>query len=92
MHWDWDTLGPIGAFLGIIGTGIAWIYDRWAQRVEKREARMIELWKERAAEARKDADAARRDASKWRARAMSWHSQLLRNDIEPDPPMGGDDL
>lgn len=88
---DWDVLGPLGAFLGVIGGGVAWTYDRWQRRTERREDRMIEVLKEgkAEAEAERDAEKAGRIAAERRARAY-WR-QLIQHGVTPDPEWGEDE-
>lgn len=85
---DWESLGPLGVFLGVIGGGVAWIYDRWTARADKREAAMIDSLKTQLAEAISERDEARKEAALWELRGTSWWRQLVKAGIDPDPTWG----
>ena len=87
---DWESLGPVTALLGVLGSGIAWAVGIWMRRVERREDRMIEMLKTAKAEAESERDAERRDRIMWERRAISWYRQLVDAGIEPKPPWGED--
>lgn len=88
---DWDVLGPLGVFLGVLGSGIAWVYDRWQTRTERREDRMIEMLKAGKAEAEAERDAERAAKIRAQRRARSYWQQLVAAGITPDPEWGEDE-
>ncbi|MCT1430554.1 hypothetical protein M3G50_07280 [Brachybacterium muris] len=87
---DWESLGPVTALLGVLGSGIAWAVGIWMRRVERREDRMIEMLKTAKAEAETEREAERRDRIMWERRAIAWYRQLVDAGIEPKPPWGED--
>lgn len=87
---DWNVLGPIGVFLGVIGGGVAWIVDRLQSRADRREDRMIELLKAQKTEAEAEAADERADRIRWERRAIAWYKQLVDAGIDPAPPWGVD--
>ena len=87
---DWESLGPVTALLGVLGSGIAWAVGIWLRRVERREDRMIEMLKTAKAEAEAEREAERRDRIMWERRAIAWYRQLIDAGITPDPAWGED--
>lgn len=87
---DWNVLGPIGVFLGVVGGGVAWVVDRWQSRADRREDRMIELLKAGRTEAQALAAAEKASRIEWERRAIAWYKQLVDAGIDPDPTWGAD--
>lgn len=87
---DWDSLGPLGVFLGVLGGGIAWIVNLWLGRADRREDRMIKYLEAEKAEAEAEAAAERAARIKWEKRAIAWYKQLVDAGLDPVPPWGED--
>lgn len=87
----WDFLGPLGVFLGVLGGGVAWAYDKWQGRTERREDRMIDMLKAAKAEAEAERDAERAAKLSAQRRARSYWRQLIEAGITPDPEWGEDE-
>lgn len=85
---DWDTLGPVTALLGLLGSGIAWAVGIWSRRTERREDRMIEMLKAGKAEAEAEAAEEKAERVLWERRAIAWYRQLIEAGITPAPPWG----
>lgn len=62
---DWDSLGPLGVFLGVVGGGIAWIVNLWLGRADRSEDRMIKLLTAQKDEAEEEAAAERASRVRW---------------------------
>lgn len=87
---DWDTLGPVGAFLGVVGGGVAWVVNLWLKRADRKEDRMIERLKAEVAEAEKESAEEKALRVTWEKRAIAWYKQLVDAGIDPTPPWGVD--
>lgn len=82
---DLNWLGPLGAFLGVIGGGIAWLVNRADKKRDQREAQVIQTLKDRIEELMKKVRWwERRDDRRTRA-GDKWKGQLLASGIKPDP-------
>ncbi|AHB31630.1 hypothetical protein ArV2_gp19 [Arthrobacter phage vB_ArS-ArV2] len=78
-------LGPLGGFLGVIGTGVAFLINRADKKRESREAAVIQTLKDMVSELKKKLRWwERRDARRTRT-GDKWRGQLLAHQIEPDP-------
>ena len=86
----WDQLAPLGAFLAVLGGGIAWVVNLWLGRADRREDRMIEMLKAQKSEAEAEAATEKADRIRWERRAIAWYKQLLDAGIEPEPTWGVD--
>lgn len=82
---DLQWLGPLGAFLGVIGGGIAWVVNRGDKKREAREAQVIQTLKDRIEELKKTVAALRRKLSVRTRAGDRWREQLVAHDIKPDP-------
>lgn len=87
---DWDSLGPLGVFLGVVGGGIAWVVNLWLGRADRREERMIKILTAQKDEAEEEAAAERASRVRWEKRAIAWYKQLVDAGITPAPPWGED--
>lgn len=84
----WDQLAPLGAFLAVLGGGVAWLVNLWLGRADRREDRMIELLRTQKAEAEAEAEEEKADRIKWERRAIAWYKQLVDAGLDPAPPWG----
>lgn len=82
---DLQWLGPLGAFLGVVGGGVAWIINRADKKRDKQEAELIQTLRDRIEELKKTIAALRRKLSQRTRAGDRWRGQLLANDIKPDP-------
>ena len=87
---DWDSLGPLGVFLGVLGGGIAWVVNLWLGRADRREEHMIKLLTAQKDEAEEDAAAEKASRIAWEKRAIAWYKQLVDAGMTPVPPWGED--
>ena len=83
---DLSWLGPLGAFLAVLGGGVGFLIRRADAKREKREADVIETLKGRIEElTRKLRWWERRDNRRTRT-GDRWRGQLQSEGITPDPP------
>lgn len=82
---DLNWLVPLGTFLGVLGGGVAWWFNRADKRRDAREAQVIQTLKDRIAELLKTVRWwERRDDRRTRA-GDKWKGQLIARGITPDP-------
>lgn len=77
------------ALIPLIAAGIGYLVDRAYKRADARRTEMIELYKKQRDEAEEKAAAARREAEAQRALALAYWQLLVKNGIEPMPPLTG---
>lgn len=82
---DLNWLGPVGAFLGVIGAGIAFLINRADKNRDSREAQVIQTLKDRIEELKKNVAALTRKLSKRTRTGDRWREQLIENHIKPEP-------
>jgi len=82
---DLQWLGPLGAFLGIIGGGVGWLINRADKRREKREADVIQTLKDRIEELKAQLSRVTRRLNQRTRAGDRWREQLVAHDIKPDP-------
>jgi hypothetical protein len=82
---DLQWLGPLGAFLGVIGAGIAWLVNRADKARDSREAQVIQTLKDRIEELKKNLAAVTRKLSRRTRVGDKWREQLIEHQIKPDP-------
>ena len=82
---DLSWLGPLGAFLAIVGPAAGFLITRADKKREKREADVIETLKGRIEELKASVRRLERKISALRRAAGRWREQLIAHDITPDP-------
>lgn len=82
---DLQWLTPLGAFLGVIGGGIAWWFNRIDKKREKREADVIQTLKDRIEELKTQLARVTRKLNQRTRAGDRWREQLVENHIKPDP-------
>ena len=82
---DLQWLGPLGAFLGVIGGGIAWLVNRADKRRDSREAQVIQTLKDRIEELKAQLSRVTRRLNQRTRAGDRWREQLVAHDIKPDP-------
>lgn len=82
-----DINGILLVLIPIIAGGIGYLVDRAYKRADARRTEMIELYKKQAKEAEVDASEARREAQRQRELALAYWQLLVKNGIEPVPPL-----
>lgn len=79
-----DDIAMLTPLLVAIGGAIAW----WVRRSERREAMMIDLYKQRALDAEERFDDEQAARELWERRATRWHQQIVDAGLKPDPRWG----
>lgn len=82
---DLQWLGPLGAFLGVIGGGVAWLINRADKRRESREAAVIQTLKDRIEELKAQLSRVTRRLNQRTRAGDRWREQLVENHIKPVP-------
>jgi hypothetical protein len=88
---DWNA--AVLALIPVVAGGIGWLVVRSYQRADERQARMIDLYKTKAAEAEQEREQAEADAKRAWAKARAYWRLLVEHNIEPVPPIeDGDEI
>jgi hypothetical protein len=82
---DLQWLTPLGAFLAVLGGGIAWLINRADKKRESREAAMIQTLKDRIEEMKATIARLTRKLNQRTRAGDRWREQLVENHIKPDP-------
>lgn len=82
---DLNWLAPVGAFLTVVGGGIAFLINRADRRRDSREAQVIQTLKDRVEELKKTVATLTRKLSKRTRTGDRWREQLIENHIKPEP-------
>ena len=82
---DLGFLAPLGTFLGVIGAGAAWLFNRADKQREARETGVIALYKEQNGTLRQQLAAAEAESTQRLKDGTKWREQLIKHQIEPDP-------
>jgi len=82
---DLQWLVPLGTFLGVLGGGVAWWFNRADKRRDAREAQVIQTLKDRIEELKATIAALRRKLNARTRAGDRWREQLVAHDIKPDP-------
>jgi hypothetical protein len=91
---DLQWLVPLGGFLGVIGGGVAWWFNRIDKKRESREAAVIQTLKDRIEELKVTVARLTRKLNQRTRAGDRWREQLVENHIKPDPvewPKDADD-
>jgi hypothetical protein len=75
---DLSFLAPLGTFLGVLGGGAVWLFNRADKQRTERETSVIGLLKTQNESLKAEARSRFRDGAKWR-------DQLLLAGLTPDP-------
>lgn len=82
---DLQWLTPLGAFLGVVGGGVAWLINRADKKRESREAAVIQTLKDRIEELKAQLARVTRRLNQRTRAGDRWREQLVAHDIKPDP-------
>ena len=82
---DLQWLVPLGTFLGVIGGGIAWWFNRIDKKTEAREAAVIQTLKDRIEELKAQISKLTRRLNQRTRAGDRWREQLVENHIKPVP-------
>lgn len=82
---DLSFLVPLGTFLGMIGAGVAWLFNRADKQRAERETSVIALYKDQNGTLRQQLAAAAAESKQRLKDGTKWREQLLQNQIKPDP-------
>lgn len=82
---DLQWLVPLGGFLGVIGGGVAWWFNRSDKRRDIREAAVIQTLKDRIEELKAQLARVTRRLNQRTRAGDRWREQLVAHDIKPDP-------
>lgn len=82
---DLQWLGPLGAFLGIVGGGVGWLINRADKKRENREAAVIQTLKDRIEELKAQLARVTRQLKQRTRAGDRWREQLVANNIPPEP-------
>ena len=83
MDLQWLTY--VGGFLGVIGGGVAWWFNRADKARDSREAQVIQTLKDRIDELKKQLAAVTRKLSRRTRTGDKWREQLIEHQIKPEP-------
>lgn len=82
---DLQWLTPLGAFLGVVGGGVAWLINRADKKRESKEAAVIQTLKDRIEELKAQLARVTRRLNQRTRAGDRWREQLVAHDIKPDP-------
>lgn len=82
---DLQWLIPLGTFLGVIGGGVAWWFNRIDRKRETREAAVIQTLKDRIEELKAQLARVTRKLNQRTRAGDRWREQLVEKGIKPDP-------
>jgi uncharacterized membrane protein len=82
---DLSFLAPLGTFLGVLGGGAVWLFNRADKQREARESSVIALYKEQNGTLRQQLQAAERESKSRLRDGTKWREQLIEHQIKPDP-------
>jgi len=82
---DLQWLIPLGTFLGVLGGGVAWWFNRADKRRDTREAALIQTLKDRIEELKAQLARVTRRLNQRTRAGDRWREQLVAHDIKPDP-------
>jgi hypothetical protein len=82
---DLSWLGPLGAFLGVLGGGIGFLINRADKKRDAREAAVIQTLKDRIEELKTQLARVTRRLEKRTRAGDRWREQLVENHIKPEP-------
>jgi hypothetical protein len=82
---DLQWLIPLGTFLGVIGGGVGWWFNRIDKKRESREAQVIQTLKDRIEELKAQLARLTRRLNQRTRAGDRWREQLVENHIKPDP-------
>lgn len=82
---DLQWLTPLGAFLGVVGGGVAWLINRADKKRESKEAAVIQTLKDRIEELKATVARLTRKLNQRTRAGDRWREQLVENHIKPDP-------
>jgi len=82
---DLQWLIPLGTFLGVIGGGVGWWFNRIDKKREAREAALIQTLKDRVEELKLAVARLTRKLNQRTRAGDRWREQLVEHHIKPDP-------
>lgn len=82
---DLQWLVPLGTFLGVVGGGVGWWFNRIDKKREAREAALIQTLKDRVEELKLAVARLTRKLNQRTRAGDRWREQLVENHIKPEP-------
>lgn len=82
---DLSFLAPLGTFLGVIGAGAAWLFNRADKKRAERETSVISLYKDQNGTLRQQLADAEAESKQRLKDGTKWREQLIEHQIKPDP-------
>jgi hypothetical protein len=82
---DLQWLVPLGTFLGVLGGGVGWWFNRADKRRDAREAQVIQTLKDRIEELKKTVASLTRKLARRTRTGDKWREQLIEHQIKPEP-------